>query len=189
MELIEIEQRVAELHRIYSEELKNRSTNVIDPVSGRYKPLPKYENLRLKPDEIPFAELQKSPLRKFVECSLCGFDINLCTHNPFIMTAEKWQKKLSDEMKARKAMEAQLQAEDPTNEYKVISLSPVSSGSRGRKKTTLPVSPEILAQCIAKYNSGESNGMVALAKEFNVAPPELSEKMKAAGCIIRRGRK
>jgi hypothetical protein len=177
MELIEIEQRVAELHRIYSEELKNRSTNVIDPVSGRYKPLPKYE------------ELQKSPLRKFVECSLCGFDINLCTHNPFIMTAEKWQKKLSDEMKARKAMEAQLQAEDPTNEYKVISLSPVSSGSRGRKKTTLPVSPEILAQCIAKYNSGESNGMVALAKEFNVAPPELSEKMKAAGCIIRRGRK
>jgi hypothetical protein len=59
-------------------------------------------------------------------------------------------------------------------------------GKRGRVKTTLIVDKDIVAQGLQLL---ETMGVVKAASELNVNPNELSIALKAAGAIIKRGRK
>jgi hypothetical protein len=60
-------------------------------------------------------------------------------------------------------------------------------GKRGRKKTTLDITPELVDAAIVLVKSGK--GGVLAAKELNVNPQELLKALKGAGVELKRGRK
>ena len=59
-------------------------------------------------------------------------------------------------------------------------------GRRGRIKRTVDVTPELVQHTLKMIREG--SGMVAIAKEFNVNPAELSVALKEAGLVLQRGR-
>jgi hypothetical protein len=58
---------------------------------------------------------------------------------------------------------------------------------RGKPKSTLTVTDDIVKKAMKRFKKGE--GMVAIAKDMNCNPAELSAAMKAAGAVIQRGKK
>jgi uncharacterized protein (DUF433 family) len=142
MEIAEIESQVDALHHIYNEALKGPR---LDPETGKYNKLPSI-NIQIKPTDIPFEALRQSKACKFVECSVCGFTIGLCTHNPFNITAERHQKLMEETAKARKAMEAEVQAEHPEMKVEVIPMARVKQ----------PIADETKSKMIDMYVSGST---------------------------------
>jgi len=62
------------------------------------------------------------------------------------------------------------------------------TGHRGKPRTTLTeLNADDREKAIQRAKKGE--GMVALAKEFNVQPPYMSELLKTAGVVIKKGKK
>jgi uncharacterized protein len=59
--------------------------------------------------------------------------------------------------------------------------------SLGRARSTQELTPELLAEALKKYHAKEG-GVVAIAKDMNLAPTELSEAFKAQGIELKRGR-
>lgn len=66
------------------------------------------------------------------------------------------------------------------------SVNSSSDGRKGfgRKKTTLDITPEIIAKALEQY---PAKGVVVLAKELNVNPAELSKALKDSGASVRKG--
>lgn len=60
----------------------------------------------------------------------------------------------------------------------------MTTSTRGRKRTTVPVSGDILNLVIARY---PGTSLVSLAKEFNVNLAELTKAVKAEGVVVQRG--
>ena len=60
-------------------------------------------------------------------------------------------------------------------------------GKRGRRQTTLDLTPDLLDQAIVLVKSGV--GMVEAATKLNLSPAKLSPALKAAGVEVKRGRK
>lgn len=60
---------------------------------------------------------------------------------------------------------------------------------RGRERSTIMVTPELVEKVKKMLAKGEGGGMVAIAKVENVNPAELSAALKAAGVVITKGRK
>ena len=61
---------------------------------------------------------------------------------------------------------------------------------RGKQRTTLLLTPELLAKALKAYKTGPNAGkMVAVALAMNLAPHELSQAMKDAGIAITKGKK
>jgi len=72
----------------------------------------------------------------------------------------------------------------------MVPAEPVKTGfGRGKPRTTIVVSPEIVTKVAAMLKKGQGGGMVAIAKTLNVNPNELSAALKAVGVELSRGRK
>jgi hypothetical protein len=171
MTIEDIESEVSKLHEIYTAALH---TARIDRTTGKYTKLPEI-NIYLKPEEMPFDELRHSKIRKYVLCKQCGFDLSLCLHNPFIKGPAQYAAEIQAQQKT-----VLTTTDEVTGEVITVARR------RGRKSAMVSLTPEILDECIRRFNAGEG-GVTALALEFKVKGPELSQALKLAGCKVVKG--
>jgi len=59
----------------------------------------------------------------------------------------------------------------------------------GRVRSTAFVTPELVAKVVKMLEKGKGGGVVAIAKEANVNPAELSKALKEAGVVIKKGKR
>ena len=131
-------------------------------------------------------------------CTSCKSPLNLCKHNPFGVDGEISRRRRE---RVLEASVASIAPPEVSEVIKPVSVAPESNkapkraikpgdfikGRRGRVKTTLVITSEIVSLAIAALSQGGT--MTAYAQSQNLNPNELSVALKKAGFAIHKGPK
>jgi len=172
-------------------ELESQAAKMMAKVTERRKEGKEglLDYIKVNPEEFPFIEAHGTRYNGMFECIVCEESTTICKHNPFLNgtiprhTAPIIEVNTSENAEVGGSLTKAVKVAKPVN-------PDAPKGKRGKPRTALYLTPELIAEAIAKYKSGPLEGkMVAIATEMNLAPLELSAAFKEAGLELKRGKR